>query len=52
MSNSNKKSNKSTNDSSKPLSLKDLFNLEFVGYLLLVSIPVTLFLTQFLIIQV
>ena len=43
MSNSNKKSNKSTNDSSKPLSLKDLFNLEFVGYLLLVSIPVTLF---------
>jgi hypothetical protein len=41
--NSNKKSNKSKNDSSKPLSLKDLFNLEFVCYLLLVSIPVTLF---------
>ena len=39
--NSNSKSNSKSND--KPLSLKDLFNLEFVGYTLIVSIPVTFF---------
>ena len=40
MSKSNNKSNKS---SDKPLSLKELFNLEFMVYLLMVAIPVTLF---------
>jgi hypothetical protein len=36
-------SNKSNKSNDKPLSVKDMFNLEFAGYTLLVSIPVTFF---------
>ena len=47
MSKSNNKSSKSNNKSSKssdkPLSIKEMFNLEFMMYLLMIAIPVTLF---------
>jgi hypothetical protein len=40
---SSKSNNKSSKSSDKPLSLKEMFNLEFMMYLLMIAIPVTLF---------